>query len=276
MMMFGERDVLSLESFFGGTAHATLLVRAGGFGEEEEAALAKEFLGGQGANLLRLSADEGKKSVGVEQVRMLASSLSTVSRREERRLVLVSDRFVFGIQAQNTFLKILEEPPKGVFFLLLASSEDSFLPTLASRSQIIRLKGANEQESVKYLTKELGFTLEEARMLYLQAGGSSAEVLRLANDEVARKKSLEELGRAKKFLSQNSYDRLVTLKAYQSPGKRDEATSFLNSLLVVLELASRKDSKEALRWSGLVENVEKALVNINLNANSKVELLRLV
>jgi len=276
MMLFGERGLKYLERFFNGSAHATMLVRAGGFSEQEEDVLAGEFLGDQGSNLLRLESEEGKKGVGVEQVRKLAGSLSTSSRHGDKRLVVVSDRFIFNAQAQNTFLKILEEPPEGVFFLLLANSEDSFLPTISSRSQVIKLRGASEEETVNYLTKELSFKSEEAKMLYLQAGGNSAEVLRLANDEVARKKSLEQLGEAKRFLVQKSYDRLVTLKSYQNAGKREEAVEFLKSILVVLELASKKDAKETLRWSGLVEKTEQALVNIDLNANSKVELLSLV
>lgn len=275
-MLFGERDMEALQGFFDGSAHATMLVRAGGFSAGEEEALAQRFLGEQTANMLGLVAEDGKRGVGVEQVRALAASLSTASRAGDRRLVVVSSRFVFGAQTQNILLKIVEEPPEGVFFLILAGSMDSFLPTIVSRSQIIKLHGANEEETVDYLVKELGFKLDEAKMMYLQAGGSSAEVLRLADDEVARKKSLEQLGEAKKFLAQKSYDRLVTLKTYQNPGKRDEATEFLKSLLVVLELASKKDAKETLRWSGLVERTERALVNINLNANSKVELLNLV
>lgn len=277
MMLFGERDQERLRGFFEARAHGTLLVRNGGFAEQEEELLAREFLGEQSSNLLQLRPEEGKKSVGVEQVRVLASSLSMVARGEaERRLVLVSDRFSFGVQAQNTFLKILEEPPKGVFFLLLASSEDSFLPTIASRAQIIKLVGPSEAEAISYLADELGIKPEEAKMLYLQAGGLPAEVLRLVSDEGAKKQSLELLGKAKAFLAQKSYDRLVTLRHYQNAGKRDEAIDFLKSLLVVLELASKKDAKETLRWADLVLKVETALVNINLNANSKVELLGLV
>jgi len=276
MMLFGERDKRLLEGFFNTPAQGTLVVRQGGFSRNEEELLADIFLDKQKGNLYLLSLEDGKKGVGIEQVRKLAAALSTLSRSGERRLVIVSDRHAFGVQAQNTFLKILEEPPVGVYFLLLASGPDSFLPTISSRSQIIRLNGPNEEEVLEYLIKEAGLNEPEAKMLYLQAGGNPAEILRLVSDDFARKKSLEELSLAKKFLIQNSYDRLVLLKNYQNAGKRDEAVSFLKSLLVVLELASKKDAKEALRWSSLAEKVEKSLVNINLNANSKVELLSLV
>lgn len=276
MMLFREDDLAMLEAFLSGISHATLLVRPGGFAEKEESFLADKFLNGQNSNLLRLTADDGKKGVGVEQVRSLAGSLATTSIKGDKRLVLVSDRYFFGVQAQNAFLKILEEPPEGVFFLLLASSVESFLATIVSRTQIVKLQDASEKEATDYLINDLGFKREDAKMIYLQAGGSPAEILRLAGDDAARKRSLDKLSQAKGFLGQKSYDRLVALRDYQSPGKRDEATEFLRSLLVVLELASKKDAKEALRWADMVEKTEKALVNINLNANSKVELLDLI
>jgi len=43
-------------------------------------------------------------------------------------------------EAQNALLKILEEPPQNIFFILLAKSELGILPTILSRSSLIRLK----------------------------------------------------------------------------------------------------------------------------------------
>lgn len=273
--------MLGLEGFFSGSVHATLLVRPGGFAEREEDALAGKFLGSSGSNLLKLTAVEGKKGVGVEQVRSLASLLGMAAKRGgERRLVVVSDRFIFGAQAQNAFLKILEEPPEGVFFLILASGGDSFLPTIVSRSSVVKLVGPSAVEANEFLVSEAGLNTADAKMIYLQSGGSVAEMLRLSSDELARKTSLEILGDAKKFLTQSGYERLVTINKYQNKSragaKRDDVSEFLRSLLVVLELASAGGAKEALRFADLAQNAERSLARLKLNANSKVELMSLV
>ena len=284
-MLFGERDMLGLEGFFGGLAHATLLVRSGGFDEQEENALAEKFLGSSGSNLLKLTAAEGKRGVGVEQVRSLATLLGMVAKRGgERRLVVVNDRFRFGAQAQNAFLKILEEPPEGVFFLILANSEDSFLDTIVSRSSVIKLGGPSAAEASEFLVSGFGLNSADAKMIYLQSGGSVAEMLRLSADEPARKASLEILGDAKRFLTQDGYGRLVTINKYQNKSRsgkgagarRDDVSEFLKSLLVVLELASAAGAKEALRFAELAQNTERSLARLKLNANSKVELMSLV
>jgi hypothetical protein len=47
----------------------------------------------------------------------------------------------FGAEAANAFLKILEEPPEHVRFLLLAANPAAVLPTIRSRCQLLALPG---------------------------------------------------------------------------------------------------------------------------------------
>jgi hypothetical protein len=47
----------------------------------------------------------------------------------------------FGEEAANAFLKILEEPPEHVRFLLLAANPAAVLPTVRSRCQLLALPG---------------------------------------------------------------------------------------------------------------------------------------
>ncbi len=44
-----------------------------------------------------------------------------------------------SIEAQNAFLKSLEEPPKNVFFLLLAQKKDNILDTIISRCEVLEI-----------------------------------------------------------------------------------------------------------------------------------------
>lgn len=46
---------------------------------------------------------------------------------------------IFNIEAQNALLKILEEPPSGVEFLIFTSNKNALLPTIRSRMQIINM-----------------------------------------------------------------------------------------------------------------------------------------
>jgi len=52
---------------------------------------------------------------------------------EENRKTLILGAKSFTIPAQNALLKILEEPPKNIVFILLAPNKSTFLPTVRSR-----------------------------------------------------------------------------------------------------------------------------------------------
>jgi DNA polymerase-3 subunit delta' len=272
MLLFGSRDIESLGHFFSGDAHSTLLVRRGGFHASEVAWLQEQFLKGQEANLISLSPENGKKSVSVEQVRVLVASLSLGSRSSsERRLVVVNSKL--GTQAQNALLKIVEEPPSGVYFLLLADNEDDYLATIKSRSQLIKLRGPTDDEVNIYLAKA-DLKGAEVSVLWLQSGENVARLIELTEDEKIKNKSLEYLADAKSFLKADEYGRIVVMKKYL--GDKEEAAEFVKSLLVVAELICKKGAKEALTFAPLVKRLEECLRNLNLNTNLRMELLDLV
>ncbi|MEA3290007.1 MAG: DNA polymerase III subunit delta' [Campylobacterota bacterium] len=53
-------------------------------------------------------------------------------------IILCGD--AFRVEAQNSLLKVLEEPPKNVIFLIFTISKNSILPTILSRVQVQYLK----------------------------------------------------------------------------------------------------------------------------------------
>ena len=80
------------------------------------------------------SADE-TSSITIEQIRELYS----VTRTGGKLTIIVKDAHVMGKEAQNAFLKLLEEPPENTRFILTTSSSEALLSTIRSRSQIIEV-----------------------------------------------------------------------------------------------------------------------------------------
>jgi DNA polymerase III delta prime subunit len=64
-------------------------------------------------------------------------------------VVLGADRF--NNKTANSLLKILEEPPRGVHFILTTESLSSVLPTIVSRASIIRFRRLKVNEIEAYL-----------------------------------------------------------------------------------------------------------------------------
>jgi DNA polymerase-3 subunit delta' len=276
MILFSERDSLSLSSFFEKPAHATLIVRPGGFSAEEELFLVDQLLGERyRTNLIKMKESEGKSVLSVDDVRQLSASLSLSSKRGgERRLVLIPEDVRIDPKAQNALLKILEEPPEGVFFMLLASKDGNFLPTISSRCSLIKLEKPNEDNAASEISKNLNLNEVQSKALWLQAGGSSRDLANVLADENLKKYVLESLSDAKKFLGAKDYEKLTVLKNRLS--KREDALSFLNALLVVLEIFIEKNPAKALSLRPLVDRAESAHRGIRANANVRIQLLSLV
>lgn len=55
---------------------------------------------------------------------------------EEKTKTLILGAKSFTIPAQNALLKILEEPPRNIVFILLAPNKSTFLPTVRSRMSL--------------------------------------------------------------------------------------------------------------------------------------------
>lgn len=83
----------------------------------------------------RLTDDKGKlkRDINVEQVRAVSSDSVVLPNEAERKVYIIKEAHLMNLSAQNAALKLLEEPPKGVIFILCSSNTALFLPTVRSR-----------------------------------------------------------------------------------------------------------------------------------------------
>lgn len=63
---------------------------------------------------------------------------------ESEQKVIALGAHTYNIFSQNSLLKILEEPPRNIVFILVATSKTGFLPTIRSRMHIKELKVEKE------------------------------------------------------------------------------------------------------------------------------------
>lgn len=61
---------------------------------------------------------------------------SYISESQVKYLILGSKSF--GIEAQNSLLKVLEEPPRNIEFIIISPTKSNLLPTVRSRLPIIK------------------------------------------------------------------------------------------------------------------------------------------
>ena len=64
------------------------------------------------------------------------------------RIYFLCNFHLSSIPAQNSFLKLLEEPPSNVQFVLTTDNKNNLLPTIVSRTKIVKLQGNNSKNPV--------------------------------------------------------------------------------------------------------------------------------
>ncbi len=98
--------------------------------------------------------DKTKKSISVETVRSVVSDMQTKPLLADKKIYIVPDADKLSQQAQNAFLKALEEAPHYVLIIMLAESEKNLLSTVLSRASVIRIPACTKTEMTAFLQKE--------------------------------------------------------------------------------------------------------------------------
>ena len=125
---------------------------------------------------------KGRATIPVEDIREMIRLCSRYAYGGGNRVVMIPDAENMTPQAQNSLLKILEEPPKNTFFLMTTSHPEQILTTVRSRCRNIKLIPWDEN----YITETLvssgvdhGLAVKASRV----SGGSIGNAMKLSSDD---------------------------------------------------------------------------------------------
>ncbi len=74
-------------------------------------------------------------SIGIEQIKDLQAEMRYKPFKERVQIAVILDAKKLTVQAQNAFLKTLEDSPDTTVYILLTGNEKDLLPTIVSRSK---------------------------------------------------------------------------------------------------------------------------------------------
>jgi DNA polymerase-3 subunit delta' len=135
--------------------------------------------GGAHPDFFSVGRPEDALEVPIEMVRELCRNLSLKPARGRYKIAILDDADDLSDAAANCFLKTLEEPPPGSVLILIGTSAERQLPTIASRCQLVRFaplpetlvsdllreQGMEDEASVKRLARMSGGSLGQAQAL---------------------------------------------------------------------------------------------------------------
>ena len=213
-----------------------------------------------------------KKQISIDQIRELKGSLKLST--SKLRIILIPHAEKLTTEAQNSLLKMLEEPPTMTHFLLATPKISNLLITIQSRSIIWPLAKPSIEEIHNYFPTNSKLELDKAILVSERRPGMLVELV----DEGIGHDLIVSLDTAKEILSLNEFSRMCLVNNITK-----DPTS-LNNLLNALEIVCRsalhnvvdkEDQKSTKAWQKRLKYVETAISQLDKNIQTKLVISKL-
>ena len=119
-----------------------------------------------------------KANILIEQVRDLSQFLALSSHRANaNRILLIAPAETLNEVSANALLKVLEEPPAGLLFILVCHEPQRLLPTILSRCHQISILSPKREEALNWLNEQVQLPAKELAAALDYMGGSPIKTL---------------------------------------------------------------------------------------------------
>ncbi|MCK8826705.1 DNA polymerase III subunit delta' [Natroniella acetigena] len=239
------------------------------------------------------------KWIKIDQIRQLQREILYKPYESRWKIYLIHQADCLNLEAANSLLKILEEPPRYAIIILVLDSIENILPTILSRCQLVRFRLLPDELIKQELISNYKLSMEKSQLITSLAAGRYKTAVQLVEDEerLAEREEMIELILSLKNSEQvivfESAERLLEYAAKISQTLelfllwyRDLLLVKLNQLESLVNADYRdKLTEEAERYS--VEEIEEIIrivqntnnvikkYNVNLQLTLEVMLLKL-
>ncbi|HPU02158.1 MAG: DNA polymerase III subunit delta' [Firmicutes bacterium] len=199
---------------------------------------------------------EGRR-LGIDQIRRLRGRFFLEG---DSRVCLIEEAELMTAEASASLLKILEEPPPRLYFILLSGRPRQLPRTIVSRCQRFTLRPLTGEEMVELLRQRQGLSPEKALLLSRLSKGLPGVALELAEDPLFEKRIAEASKLAYSLAACSQTPRELLFLA-ESLSEREDLSFFLELLclfyrdaLIYLLCGSRApllQPSAAERWAGV-------------------------
>lgn len=115
-----------------------------------------------------------------EHIEDIQKSVSILPYEGKRKIFILEDIDKITKQAQNSFLKTLEEPPKYVVILMTVTNSNILLPTIISRCQILKFLPLEQGEIINLLINKYKKSRDEAAIISSFSNGIVGKAVTIA------------------------------------------------------------------------------------------------
>lgn len=235
-----------------------------------------------------INAENKQGNISAAECNEIIKTLNLKSFESEYKILIMWMPEFLGKEG-NKLLKLIEEPPANTLFILVAENEDAILPTILSRTQLIKIPCLSNLEVEAALELRAGAKMETAQQIAALAEGNYREATQLLqHTESDWLQLLREWLNI--TLKQDFPAQLKWIDEISKQG-RENQKQFLKYFIHLLELSIRENELGAVSHSSetelefasklnnfcsiyqkeaIIDELNKASYYIERNANGKI------
>lgn len=209
----------------------------------------------------------------IDQMRELKSGLSIKATGTEnyKRAIIFNNFESVSIPAQNSLLKILEEPPVDTLLVVLVDSRSNITQTVVSRLQWIKVYPVSKDEIINkysdlYSTKQI----EQAYLLSDGLIGTINNILTSPDNS-----TMSSMNEAKRILALRKVERIQEIDSIiknSSFSVKDLLNAFLKIYILSIKNKVYKGGSLDKKLVSGLENIIETKESLNYNSNLKLVL----
>lgn len=237
-----------------------------------------------------------KASYSVSDIERMQSEMRKKPNESEKKVFIITEGEKLSVDAQNKFLKTIEEPMPNVVTIILADNANKLLKTTVSRCQSIKLERVSPEDMKRYLEEKFG-DVEKVETVVAFSDGNIGKAVGLLGDESFKERREKTIDIISDTMEKDITKVFSSVKYFESEKEHiyeimDLITSYFRDMLVLKKTGGEehiinRDKIRTLKTQigilssskiyDIVKRVESAKIDIERNVNYQlvVELLLL-
>ncbi len=209
----------------------------------------------------------------IDTCRKICADSIIVPNNSDKKIYMFTDADRIQIPAQNSLLKLIEEPPDFVYFIFTATSKDVFLSTIISRVVSLGMSPCSNDECRKALIQK-NYSDEQIDNALRIFGGNVGICIKFLEDEILQKIALLTKKAANSIIKKDEYE-LLTVLSSGLLKERTDAVIFLEMLGKVIRDAVVTGINPSLNCIGCCKLESESLAK-RLSASSAEKIYRAI
>jgi DNA polymerase-3 subunit delta' len=235
--------------------------------------------------------------ISIYESKAIISKLNLKSFESDYKIMIIWHPEKMNAPAANKLLKMIEEPPAKTIFLLVTNSTENILPTILSRSQIVKIPKIEDIKLAAFIKKKYELPDKKIDEIINLSNGSYLKALEIINNSEEYETNLEKFIQLMRLCYGKKIPEILEwIDDMVSTGRESQKSFLIYSLAIIRKnlLLSLKQDKVAYltekendfskkfhhfindsNASQISDEINKAYTDIERNAYGKIVFLDL-